>query len=237
MIPKILHYVWVGSKLPAKQRAFIDSWRITNPDYEIMCWNEDNVDFTIPMLKQAYKDRKWSKIADVVRLMAVYEHGGIYLDTDFRVFKPLDTLLQHQCFFSFQDENVNPDWVANGVFGAEPKHWFIRSALFRVLSIPRLPFGMERPTKFGPKLITKMLRDEGLNRYSPSGVQVKDIFIYPTQVFFPFKWTETFTPECVTSETLAAHFWEKSWAESIPLPLRMISNVRALMRSERRLAT
>jgi mannosyltransferase OCH1-like enzyme len=44
MIPKRLHYVWVGSKLPAKQRDFIDSWRATNPDYEIVCWNEDNID-------------------------------------------------------------------------------------------------------------------------------------------------------------------------------------------------
>ena len=43
--------------------------------------------------------------------------GGIYLDTDFRVFKPLDRLLNYHCFYGFQHEWHATDWVAPGAFG------------------------------------------------------------------------------------------------------------------------
>ncbi len=84
MIPKRIHYVWVGGPLPDAQRAYIDSWRETNPDYEFTLWNESNIDFSVNLIRRAYDQRKWAKVADIVRLVAVLQHGGIYLDTDIR---------------------------------------------------------------------------------------------------------------------------------------------------------
>ena len=52
-------------------------------------------------------------MADVVRLSAVYEYGGIYLDSDIQVHRSLDQLLQYNCFFAFQHENHPTDWIAN----------------------------------------------------------------------------------------------------------------------------
>jgi hypothetical protein len=49
---------------------------------------------------------------------------------------------------------------------------------------------------------------------------VKDVYVAPVPVFFPFHFTEQFTPDCVTAETLGAHFWEKSWESSIPWSAR-----------------
>ena len=71
MIPKRLHYVWVGGTLPDKQRAFIDTWRSSNPDYEIVAWNEDNIDMTLPAIARAYARRRWATVADIARLIAV----------------------------------------------------------------------------------------------------------------------------------------------------------------------
>ena len=122
LIPRRLHFVWVGSKLPEKQRAFIETWRDTNPSYEIVAWSEDSIDLTIPAIATAYRRKRWATVADIVRLIAVYEQGGIYLDTDFRVYRPLDQLLTHRCFFAFQHEHHPTDWVCNGVFGAIPRH-------------------------------------------------------------------------------------------------------------------
>jgi len=226
MIPKHIHYVWVGGPLPDAQRAYIDSWRKTNPDYEFTLWNESNIDFSMPQLKRAYDERKWAKVADITRLVAVSRHGGIYLDTDIRLCKSLDPLLGHKCFFGFQNEQPSRDWVANGVIGAEPGHWFIAHALASVLSIRPMPAGLERPTKFGPKLITRLLLAEGLQAYSPAGVQVKDIFVCPTEYFFPYPYGVEFDQSCITPETYGVHFWERSWEKTVPAWIRFAKAVR-----------
>ena len=45
MIPKKIHYVWLGGgmKTPSVKRC-IASWRKVMPDYEIKEWNENNFD-------------------------------------------------------------------------------------------------------------------------------------------------------------------------------------------------
>jgi mannosyltransferase OCH1-like enzyme len=230
MIPKKLHYVWVGGPLPAAQREFLASWPATNPDYEIIAWDEGNIDFTIPNLKLAYDQKRWATVADIVRLWAVSTLGGIYLDTDFRLLKPLDELLMQKCLFCFQQIENSADWVTNAVFGAEPNHWFIRHAFDRVIAIKPKPFGLTKPTSYGPKLITRLLREYGLNHYSSDGVYVRDILVLPKEVFTPFDWTETFTDSCITEKTLAVHFWAQSWKSGLPAPVRLIKNARAIIR-------
>jgi hypothetical protein len=219
MIPKILHYVWVGGPLPELQANYIQSWRTTNPDFEVICWNEQNIDMTSTVIRDAYARRKWAKVADVARLQAVARMGGIYLDTDFRVYKSLDSMLQYNCFFAFQQSADGSDWVCNGVFGAEPDHWFIRQALDGLYAMKPSRLVPERPTAFGPKHITRLLRQAGLRRYSAEGLMVKDIFVAPCPVFFPFRYDEEFSPACITEHTLAVHFWEKSWEKTIPAPI------------------
>ncbi len=226
MIPKHIHYVWVGGPLPDAQCSYIDSWRATNPDYKFTLWNETNIDFSIDVLRRAYNERKWAKVADIVRLVAIMRHGGIYLDTDIRLCKSLDPLLDRKCFFGFQTEQPSTDWVANGVIGAEPGHWFVAQALTSLLSIRSLPGGLERPTKFGPKLITRLLLAEGLQTYSPLGVQVKDVFICPTEYFFPYPYGAEFHPSCITAETYGVHFWERSWETTVPRWIRLAKAVR-----------
>ena len=234
MIPKIIHYVWVGSPFPDGYRGFLKSWKDTNPDYQFIFWNEDNIDFTVPAILELYRAKKYNKVSDLVRHKAILEMGGIYLDTDFQVFKSLDPVRIHPCFYGFQHREHGTDWIAPGAFGAEPGHWFVRKVWERMLTSRNSYLGLDIPTALGPKLITTMLRDEGLCRYSDQGLYVKDIWLAPVHWFYPFGMTETFSPACVRADTLAAHFWEKSWDRYVNTPTRIARALKAaLTRHER----
>jgi mannosyltransferase OCH1-like enzyme len=230
MIPKIIHYVWVGGPLPDHHKAYMASWQETNPEFQIICWNEDNIDFGLPAVERAYRDKQYNKVSDLVRHVVVMQMGGIYLDTDFQLFKPLDILLSHKCFYGFQHETDHPDWIAPGAFGAEPGHWFLAKVLDRMSEIEGTIMGRTRVTTLGPQLVTSMLRNEGLSAYSPSGVYVKDIFCTPKHWFYPFDLGETFTPECVRDDTLAAHFWEGSWIKKTSVARKVVRSVMNVAR-------
>ena len=106
MIPKKIHYCWFGrNPLPPLALKCIASWKEYCPDYEIKEWNEDNFDLNCnAYVREAYEARKWAFITDYVRLYALVNEGGIYMDTDVEVLKPLDSLLQYEAVSGFEAE-------------------------------------------------------------------------------------------------------------------------------------
>ena len=107
MIPKKIHYVWLG-KGEKNERILkcIESWKKYLPDYEIIEWNEDNFDINYnDFTKQSYDLKKYAFTSDVIRLYALYTEGGIYMDTDVEVYKPLDEFLSLEGFTGFEDIN------------------------------------------------------------------------------------------------------------------------------------
>ena len=107
-VPKIIHYCWFGTgKMPPLAEKCIKSWRKHCPDYEIICWNEENFDFCQNRYaKEAYDAKKWAFVSDYARLKILFEHGGIYLDTDVELIKPLDPLIQSSGFMGFDDNGL-----------------------------------------------------------------------------------------------------------------------------------
>lgn len=104
MIPKVIHYCWFGGNpLPKLAVKCIESWKKYCPDYEIKEWNESNFDLNYnDYVREAYEAKKWAFITDVVRLYALYTEGGIYMDTDVEVIKPLDSLLAYDAVSGFE---------------------------------------------------------------------------------------------------------------------------------------
>lgn len=110
MIPKVIHYCWFGrNPKPELIRKCISSWKKYCPDYIIKEWNEDNFDVNAcAYIKEAYEHKKWAFVSDYARLYIIYHEGGIYLDTDIELIKPLDELLWYDAYFGYENkENVN----------------------------------------------------------------------------------------------------------------------------------
>ena len=106
MIPKKIHYVWVGGKeKPNDIKKCIKSWKKHLKDYEIKEWNESNFDINShPFTKGAYAAKKWAYVSDYIRMYALYNEGGIYLDTDNLVLENLDKFLKDRAFVGFENK-------------------------------------------------------------------------------------------------------------------------------------
>lgn len=127
MIPKKIHYVWVGRNPKSKIiEECIATWHEKLPDYEIIEWNEDNFDVhENAYIEEAYKAKKWAFVSDYIRAKVIFEQGGIYLDTDVRVIDKLDPLLSDSAFIGFE----NNDYLSAAIFGAEKGHPFMQNIL------------------------------------------------------------------------------------------------------------
>lgn len=215
-IPKIIHYVWVGPRpLPEEDRLRVEAWRRAMPDWEFRFWNNDTVNFGSRYLAQAYSVRAWNRVSDYTRMDALTRFGGIYLDTDMDLVRPLDPLLDNTAFLGFQRGDERPDVMVNGaIFGTEPGHW-LPSAL-RDIFDKQLHGGKNIGSFAGPGLITKVLRDHGLRGYSDEIVHVRDVAVYPRRFFYPYSWLEEYSPEVVTPDTIAVHRWAETWVVKNP---------------------
>lgn len=129
MIPKKIHYVWVGGKdKPKDIKKCMKTWKKTLADngYEIIEWNENNFDINAhPFTREAYKAKKWAFVSDYIRAYVIYKYGGIYLDTDNSVLRPLDDLLNNRVFVGFE----NDSYPFTACFGAEKGHPFVKKML------------------------------------------------------------------------------------------------------------
>lgn len=104
MIPKKIHYCWLSSDpYPDKIQECMDSWKQILSDYEFIKWDTERFDInSVPYVKGAYEAKKYAFCADYIRIYALYNEGGIYLDSDVMVYKPFDVFLSHKSFSSVE---------------------------------------------------------------------------------------------------------------------------------------
>lgn len=116
-IPKIIHYCWLSKDpFPKDIARYIQNWKNKLPDYEFILWDlhKDNVGDKL-WVKQAFDSKKYAFAADYIRINALYQYGGIYLDTDVEVIKKFDDLLHLPYFVGTEGGN----WIEAAVLGSE----------------------------------------------------------------------------------------------------------------------
>ena len=203
MIPRTIHYCWFGPEpLPKRVKKCIRSWEKLCPDYQIVRWNEQNFDIHYNQFtKDAYEAGKWAFVSDVARLYIIYHHGGIYLDTDVELLKPLDSFLNQKAFMGVEYNGL----IATGLgFGAE-KHMEVIKELLD--EYDRVRFDASKPVDC-PKLTTEYLTRFGYTK----GEQIqtiRGITIYPSAYFAPMDWLTGRLHK--TQETVSIHYYLASW--------------------------
>ena len=205
---KYIHYCWFGNNpLPKLAKKCIESWKKNLPDYEIIRWYEDNVDINeCPFIKEAYENKKWAFVADYARTKAIYEMGGIYFDTDMKVVKNIDFLLDKEIFLGIEDSGM----VNAAVWGAsKPKTKFAKEMLdfyrsqdhFNVYDIYSYSI---------PRIMTKILKKYGFET-GKNELQILDnnVYIYPRDYFYPLSYD--YQDNVFTDNTCMVHYFDATW--------------------------
>lgn len=228
MIPKKIHYFWVGTgQMTDRNRACIESWKKFCPDYEIIEWNESNYDVTkCTYMKQAYESKLWGFVPDYARLDIIYREGGIYLDTDVEIIRNFDDLLCCGAFMGFE----NTDSVAPGLgFGAKKGNPLIKQ--MREMYQKRSFFKEDGTLNLTPSPVytTEYLKTCGLVT-DGSRQKIQDIDIFPAEYFAPLSFLDNRLN--ITENTYSIHWYEASW-----LTPGQKKRVRRIQRINRMLGT
>lgn len=211
MIPKKIHYCWLGENpLPKFAKKCIASWEAFFPDYEIIQWNESNYDVCkIPYIREAYDAKKYAFVSDYARFDILYREGGIYFDTDVEVIMPFDGISQNGPFMGCEIDGGDGIKVAPGLcLGAEPGMEIYKKIIdFYETQNFLNPDGTINSETVVIKT-TKVLLECGLSD-APGIQEICGIKIYPKEFFNPMNNnTGVLT---ITDNTYSIHWYTMSW--------------------------
>lgn len=209
MIPKTIHYCWFGGNpLPELALRCIESWKKFCADCEIIEWNESNFDVNAcAYTREAYQAKKWAFVSDYARFQILYEHGGLYFDTDVELIRPLDDLLARGAFMG--REYGDRLLIAPGLgLAAEPGMEFYREMLegYRARHY-LLPDG----TPDGKTVVdytTVALERHGLQK-DGALLRAAGVTVYPAAYFCPMDYDTGALH--ITDETRSIHHYCASW--------------------------
>lgn len=217
MIPKILHYCWFGKgRIPELEWRCIASWHKYMPDWELKLWNEDTFDIygSVDYVKQAYQCKKYAFVSDYVRLWALNKFGGIYLDTDVEVLKPLDGFLTCPAFSGFEGENNIV--ITTAVIGSEAGGSWVSEMLNRYAKrqfiLPDGALDFTTNTTF----IANVMKENGFDFSVNNKLAVykNDMHVFPVDYFCPLTSTRVLK---LTNNTCCIHHFAGSWVERTPM--------------------
>lgn len=212
-IPKVIHYCWFGRGEKSKLiKKCMKSWKKYCPDYEIIEWNEDNFDVNCNQyIKEAYEAKKWAFVSDYARFEILYKYGGVYLDTDVEIIKPLDDILSKGPLMGC--EKGSSDWegirVAPGlIVAAEPGMQLLKE-LIEDYSKDRFINDDGSYNLWTVVFrVTELLFQRGLK--NTDEIQyVEGFYIYPKEYFCPKVFSSGKTKK--TKNTVCIHHFAASW--------------------------
>lgn len=208
MIPKRFIRIWIGGtkKIPAKFEQWWNEFHIMHPDYEFITITDLSLLNISPDIKNILdKTETCAGVADIVRIISLYQLGGIYIDTDVKPIKSFNNLINTDKPFLGKRSSKS---FETAIMGAPKGH-----DSFRIL-IDELPTWFHNHEKrsasvqTGPAFVSSVLfgRD--------------DITHLPVKTFYPYNGfgapkrsdkIKMFESCNFPDEMIAAHFSNHRW--------------------------
>ena len=203
-----VYYVWVGHKeLPEKLKRYIDTWSKIK-DAEIIQIGNECESIDTPFMRWAWGVENWCAISNYMRMYALYNWGGVYMDTDVEVVRDS---------YVWRDEGVQfaqemPNWLNSHVMISHRKGHHIFEYMLKKLDAFDYPSDTYLEIETGPRLITRAIEAKGYEmKHIDQPVMYKGITIHPETTFSPHRWNKAYHPSEIKSDTLAVHHFTKLW--------------------------
>ena len=215
MIPKKIHYIWFGGN-PKNDliKRCIASWKQYMPDYEIIEWNENNADLSqCSFAQDAYQAKKWAYVSDYVRFKVLAEQGGVYMDTDVELLKPIpENILAHTAFTGLELNGTLSPGCIYGCISQDP------IAVKMVAHYQEATFDSEHLVSVNDRMMVLLGKDAPLQQK----IQViEGLSVYPWQYFSSYD--QDVKEICIKPESIAVHHYLGTWVH--PTLKRRIQNV------------
>ena len=221
MIPKIIHYCWFGNKnIPKLERHCMESWKKFLPDYEIKRWDETTFDVnSSSFTKAAYDAKKYAFVADYVRLFALTNYGGLYLDTDIEIIKSLSDLLEkHDAIGGFETVGV----LQTGLLATIPHHPIFEE-FFSYYKEHSFVWGGKNATKPNSAILATIMSRHGL-LLDNIEQNIANVAIYPQDYFCPID--QGSRKIVLTERTYCIHYLSGSW---FPKHVRLKNKIKKIL--------
>ena len=215
MIPKILHYIWLGNnKLPEIQIKCIDSWKKHMPEYEFRLWNESNLNLDLtPDVRKNYNRERYGFCVDPLRMQIIYEFGGIYLDTDVMLLQSLEQHIgQAEIFFV----KAHSKRINSGLgFGATPGHPLILELLNCYVQ-DKEPIGMVCSIRE-----TQWLSEMNITFTSNQTEMIRNVLFISSDLMNP---NLLYGRPVINQDTISIHYQTQGWRHPL---IKKINNTEA----------
>lgn len=213
MIPKIIHYIWLGGNpLSQLHKDCMSTWDEFASGFQIIKWDEKkfkaefgNIEFVDEMLK----NKKYAFAADYIRCVVLHKYGGIYLDTDMELVRDITPLCKLDAFLG----NESTDTPSCGILGSTPGFW-----LFNELEIL---VSKARGIQTIPVLLKNVLHNSMIDTNISSEIMTsKGVTIFSEKFFYPYNpYDENgrlqLLYKYITPDCYAIHHWAKTWKLSL----------------------
>ncbi len=224
LIPKIIHQIWLGSKLPKKFKKLTKTWRINHPDWLYVLWTDKEAatfDFIHKNLYHATTN--YGAKSDIFRYEILYRMGGLYVDTDFECMKPFDELHHYLDFYAgcvHIEQTKDQFDMINALIACSPRHPVIEQCMNDLAHAAINPPKSAIPNNTGPSLLTRAFLQVPIEKLARS-------LILPARYVYPIPESEAhearmaksstrpsrkvLKAEYVKKETYAIHYSAMSW--------------------------
>lgn len=172
-------------------------------------------------MHEAYKAGKWAFVSDFARVDILHRHGGVYLDTDVELLKPLDDYLKYPLFAGWEQSDgmtvygslpeEQMKYAVNyglGV-GSVAKHPVLQGLIDLYQEMPFcLPDGSMNIVPC-PVYQTRVMQRYGLDATQPTFQQNEHFAVFPPEYFSPKCFDSGIIKK--TANTVSIHHFSMSW--------------------------
>ena len=220
-IPKIIHYIWLGTR-PFDKTSLkcMESWKKYLPEYEVRKWGDAECRDIINAnryAREAYERKKYAFVSDYLRVYILYHYGGVYMDTDVQIYKPLDRFLNEEAFTSFEGGGNIPTAL---MACAKSNRW-MKMLLDDYDNRPFLREDGSMDLTTNVITITELSIPWGLVKDDSEQILQDSVHIYPHEYFCPIDLMNE-KNNAFTENTYAAHLFNGSWRSPLRQKLSRI---------------